>query len=155
MPTWKDIRYTVLNERQRHRTRTINSHTSTYIEHCTRAFGRGGLGTKLLSQWVPILAPTHIRIAVHTARKSGRNRSNTVCDAPLSRSERRSFAPLQKSRRNRPSRVNRSPAIQYGFVSGQELSGMMWTTPKSEILDLHILDIAPRNAFSMFSYKQR
>ena len=50
-----------------------------------------------------------------------------MCDAPLLRSARRSFAPLEKSRRhNRFLCVSRGP-IQMIFARAQNVSGIVWT----------------------------
>ena len=50
-----------------------------------------------------------------------------ICDAPLSRSARRIFAPSQKSRHCNNSCVWTEVLSEIVFVEGQKVSGIMWT----------------------------
>ena len=49
------------------------------------------------------------------------DRTHPICDAPFTRSARRSFVPLQKSRRN-----------QRSYMWTEALSGIAWTQPKPD-----------------------
>ena len=84
------------------------SYCNTHIEYRGRAVGREGgfgelnpsphAGISLPSQWNRVLARTY-SLPLQTTLKSG-TKPILYCDAPLLISARRSFAPLQKSRRN-------------------------------------------------------
>ena len=58
-----------------------------------------------------------------------------ICDNPLSKSARCSIAPLQRSRENYPSYVNRNPIPWYDSASAQKLSSIVWAKPHSLNLD--------------------
>ena len=57
------------------------------------------------------------------------HRTCPICDAPLSRSARRSFAPSQKSPRHNRSCVWTEAPSGMIFVAAQKLSGAAWTHP--------------------------
>ena len=93
-------------EQQRHRTGT-----SRPIEHRAKAVGRDGLVNLHPSQWIPVLAPSYslplrsdhlftLSFTLHTCSHFTKvwHRTYPICNDPLSRSARSSFAPLRKSR---------------------------------------------------------
>ena len=89
----------------------------THIEHRAEAVGQEGLVNwipvlapedLLPSQWISVLAPTfHFRHGPNTCTLCTKlwHRTYPICDTPLWKSARRSFAPSQKSRRNHCSYV--------------------------------------------------
>ena len=88
----------------------------------------------LPSQWIPVLRaltyslPLRSLIPVHITPK-GWHRTYTMCDVPISRSARPSFAPSWKSLQNRCSCVWLEALFGIVFVPAQGLYGKIWTYP--------------------------
>ena len=128
--------YTVLYEQQRHRTGTSCSHTSNNVP---QRLAERVLWTKSQSSLLNIyfrfsgfqslLLLIHFRCFPNTCSHCTKvwHRTSPICDAPLSRVAKRSFAPLQKSRRNHRSYVWTEALSSMVFVPAQKLSGIVRT----------------------------
>ena len=131
--------YQLYCEQQRQRSGTSRSQTSNIV---FERLEEGGLVNKisvltpkylLPSQWIPVLlAPTYSLplqslIPVHITPK-GWHKTYPICDAPISRSAQRSFAPSWKSRQNRCSHVwtEGLSGLVFAHVQG-DLFGKIWT----------------------------
>ena len=128
--------YTVLYEQQRHRTRTSCSHPSNNVPQrlAERVWWTKSQSSLLniyfrFSGFQPLLLSIHFRYGPSTCSHCAKvwHRTSPICDAQVSRAAQRSFALLQKSRRNHRSYVWTEALSSMVFVTAQKQSGIVQT----------------------------
>ena len=126
-----------LRKQQRYRTeQVVHIHRTLCRSVWPRGFGElnpsphSWIFTSVSPHFQPSLIFIYFRYGPNTVHPF---RTYPICDAPLSWSALRSFAPLQSSRQNHRSYVWTEALSGIIFVPAQKLSGIVWIWPKRNV----------------------